>query len=110
MQASYAIKDHKSVIVLSGRLDFSSRKALRAVIDENLANGCGDFVIDLQQVDFIDSSGLGALIACYSTVRKQGGGMTLVRLPKQVHDLMEMTKLTTFFDICETAEAALQCK
>jgi anti-sigma B factor antagonist len=110
MQASYAMKDNKSVIVLSGRLDFSSRKTLRAVIDENLANGCGDFVVDLQQVDFIDSSGLGALIACYSTVRKQGGGMTLVRLPKQVHDLMEMTKLTTFFGICETAEAALQCK
>ena len=110
MQASYAMKDNKSVIVLSGRLDFSSRKTLRAVIDENLANGCGDFVVDLQQVDFIDSSGLGALIACYSTVRKQGGGMTLVRLPRQVHDLMEMTKLTTFFDICDTTEAALQCK
>jgi hypothetical protein len=36
--------------------------------------------------------------------------MTLVRLPKQVHDLMEMTKLTTFFDICETTEAARQGK
>jgi anti-sigma B factor antagonist len=104
------MQDNKSVIVLSGRLDFAARQTLRAVIDENLASGCGDFVVDLQQVDFIDSSGLGALIACYSTVRKQGGGMILVRLPKQVYDLMEMTKLTTYFAICDTAEAALQYK
>jgi anti-sigma B factor antagonist len=106
MQASYTVKDHKSVIVLSGRLDFASRKTLHAVIDENLLQGRCDFVIDLQHVDFIDSSGLGALIACYSTVRKQGGGMTLARLPRQVHELMEMTRLTTFFDISTSEDAA----
>jgi anti-sigma B factor antagonist len=110
MQAASTMKDNKSIIALSGRLDFSSRKALRSIIDENLARGCCEFVLDLHHVDFVDSSGLGALIACYSTVRKQGGGMTLVRLPRQVHDLMELTKLTTFFDICDTEEAALHCK
>jgi anti-sigma B factor antagonist len=110
MYASYTVKDNKSVVALSGHLDFSSRKALRAVIDENLAQGCCDFVLDLHHVDFVDSSGLGALIACYSTVRKQGGGMTLVRLPQQVHDLMEMTKLTAFFDISDTEEAIRHCK
>jgi anti-sigma B factor antagonist len=109
MHASYAIKDHKSIIALSGRLDFSARKTLRAVIDENLAQGCCDFVLDLQHVDFIDSSGLGALIACYSTVRKQGGGMTLVRLTKQTYDLMEMTKLTTFFDIGDREATIMHC-
>jgi anti-sigma B factor antagonist len=80
------------------------------MIDENLAQGCCDFVLDLQHVDFVDSSGLGALIACYSTVRKQGGGMTLVHLPQQIHDLMEMTKLTTFFDISDATEAIMHCK
>ena len=110
MHASYTVKDNKSMVALSGHLDFSSRKTLRAVIDENLAQGCHEFVLDLQHVDFVDSSGLGALIACYSSVRKQGGSMTLVRLPQQVHDLMEMTKLTTFFDISDAEEAVMHCK
>ena len=110
MQAASSMKDNKSIIALSGRLDFSSRKVLRSVIDETLARGCCEFVLDLHHVDFVDSSGLGTLIACYSTVRKQGGGMTFVRLPKQVQDLMELTKLTTFFDICDSEEVALHCK
>jgi anti-sigma B factor antagonist len=110
MQAASTMKDNKAIIALSGRLDFSSRKALRSIIDDNLARGCCEFVLDLHRVNFVDSSGLGALIACYSTVRKHRGSMTLVRLPRQVQDLMELTKLTTFFDICDTEEAALHCK
>jgi anti-sigma B factor antagonist len=108
MQAWHTMKDNRSVITLSGRIDFASRTALRALIDNSLTQGCSDFILDLQQVSFIDSSGLGALIACFSTVRKQGGSMALARVPKYVHDLMEMTRLTHFFEICDTVEAALQ--
>jgi len=100
--------DNRAVITIAGRIDFSSRTTLRALIDNSLTQGCTDFILDLQQVSFIDSSGLGALIACFSTVRKQGGSMTLACVPKPVHNLMEMTRLTHFFEICATVEAALQ--
>jgi anti-sigma B factor antagonist len=107
MQVSSLIHGATPVITLSGPIEFSSRKMLRTVIDDGLAQGCCDFILDLQGVTFIDSSGLGALVACFSTVRKQGGSMKLVRVPKQVYNLMEITKLTHFFDIFENAEAAM---
>ena len=108
MQVSSLIQATTPVITLSGPIEFSSRKMLRTVIDDGLAQGCRDFILDLQGVTFIDSSGLGTLVVCFSTVRKQGGSMKLVRVPKQVYHLMEITKLTHFFDIFETPEAALQ--
>jgi anti-sigma B factor antagonist len=101
MQASSIINDHTPVVTLSGPINFSSRKALRAMIDDGLAQGQRDFILDLQDVAFIDSSGLGALVACFSMVRKQGGSLKLVRVPELVYELMDMTRLTHFFDICD---------
>lgn len=104
MQVSSVVDASASVVSLSGVLNFSTRKSLRATIDDGIAQGCRDFILDLQDVSFIDSSGLGALIACFSMVRKQGGSMKLVRVPRIVYELMEMTKLTQFFDICHTPQ------
>jgi anti-sigma B factor antagonist len=104
MQTSSIINDHTPVIRLTGQIDFSSRKTLRALIDEGLAQGRRDFILDLQDVTFIDSSGLGALVACFSTVRKQGGSMKLVHVPELVYELMEITRLTHFFDICDSPQ------
>lgn len=112
MQASSIINGRSPVMTLSGPIDFSSRQTLRTMIDDRLAQGCRDFILDLHDVNFIDSSGLGALVACFSTIRKQGGTMKLVRMPKLVYELMEMTKLTLFFDISDSpgAEKAGQGK
>ena len=108
MQISSLMQGAMPVITLSGPIEFSSRKTLRTVIDDGLTKGCRDFILDLQGVTFIDSSGLGALVACFSTVRKQGGSMKLVHVPRQVYSLMEMTKLTHFFDILDGLEEAMQ--
>jgi anti-sigma B factor antagonist len=107
MQASRVMSDRTPVLTLSGPINLSSRKALRTMIDEGLVQGRREFVLDLQDVTCIDSSGLGALVACFGTVRKQGGSMKLVRVPKQVYEFMEMTKLTHFFDICESPPAQM---
>lgn len=55
----------------------------------------------------MDSSGLGALVACLTTIRRQGGIMYLVQVAPQAYELMEMTKLTHFFEICASEEEAL---
>lgn len=105
MQASSIMNDGSPVMTLSGPIDFSSRQTLRVMIDDGLAQGCHDFTLDLHDVNFIDSSGLGALVACFSTIRKQGGTMKLVRVPRLVYELMDMTRLTLFFDISDSSEA-----
>lgn len=95
----YIIQDNKVRLTLSGRIDLASRQQLRAVIEAGLSQGCTSFTFDLHEVHCIDSAGFGALIACRGAVQKHGGTLTLTRLPKQVYELMELTKLTQFFTI-----------
>ncbi len=64
-------------------------------------------IIDLGDVLFINSSGLGMLIGGMSTMRKGGGELKLARASKKVQNLLEMTKLTTLFDVHETVKAAV---
>ena len=90
---------HGPVLSMSGPIDASSRMTLRAMIDEGLARGQRDFILDLQEVSFVDSAGLGALVACFSTVQKHAGTLKLVHVPKRVYELVEMTGLANFFDI-----------
>jgi sigma-B regulation protein RsbU (phosphoserine phosphatase) len=104
MQITTTVVGQTVTLAISGMIDFSARKALGALIEERMAHGQRDFILDLQQVTFMDSSGLGALVACFSSIRKQGGFMKLEQLPSQVRELITMTKLTHFFDLCDTAE------
>ncbi len=99
MHIATTATDTTTTLTLTGPIDFLSRKTLGNLIEAGLAQGHRDFALDLQGITFIDSSGLGALVACFSTIRKQGGSMKLVQLPSQVRELIEMTKLTDFFDL-----------
>jgi anti-sigma B factor antagonist len=64
-------------------------------------------IIDLGEVQFINSSGLGMLIGSMSTMRKGGGELKLARASKKVMTLLEMTKLTNLFDVHETVKGAV---
>lgn len=76
---------------------------LRALLDKKKTR----VIIDLGEVQFINSSGLGMLIGGMSTMRKGGGELKLARASKKVQNLLEMTKLTTLFDVHETVKAAV---
>jgi anti-anti-sigma factor len=95
------VNNNKVMLTLSGRIDFSSRQRLRAMIEEGFAQGYTGFIFDLHNIGFIDGSGLWALVACCNMVRKQGGHLAFTRVPKRIHDLLELTHLTRFFEICE---------
>lgn len=105
MQITDVCEADTPVVTLAGPITFGSRKTLRAIIDAELTQGRRDFILDMQQVTFVDSSGLGALVACLSSVRKHGGTMQLQHVPKLVYELMEMTKLTQFFGVSEATMA-----
>jgi len=102
MKVTTNVLDTTATLQVSGPIDFSARKTLGACIETQVAQGRRDFILDLHQVTFMDSSGLGALVACFSSIRKQGGAMKLARVSGQVRELIDLTKLTHFFDLCDS--------
>lgn len=81
---------------------------LRESIKGLLSNGVNKIVINLAQVDFIDSSGLGALVGLYSTANSRGARIKLAAITKRFHELLMITKLLTVFDVYETEDAAIE--
>ena len=82
--------------------------ALRDVLHVLINKGQKRFVLNLSEVHFIDSFGIGELVRSYATVRKQGGELKLLRLTKKVHDLLQITRVDTLFEIHTDEQTALR--
>ena len=84
---------------LTGRITVGPEvSALREKVAELSSAGSLNLVLDLAALDYIDSTGLGALVLCATNVRKGGGNMKLVNLNRRHIELLVMTKLTTVFE------------
>lgn len=89
-----------TVVDISGRIVLGPESAsLRSLVSELLSNGHNKILLNLAEVNYIDSSGLGHLVGAFTTVRKHEGELKLLKLTNKVHDLMQITKLYTVFDI-----------
>jgi anti-sigma B factor antagonist len=89
-----------TVLELNGRITVGSEaSALREKCAQLAAEGKKNIVLELAKVDFIDSTGLGALVMCATTLRKSGGNVKLVNLNRRNVELLVMTKLATVFEI-----------
>lgn len=98
-----------TILDMSGRISLGESLAeLRDSIREALAGEQKNILVNLAEVSYIDSSGLGQLIGSYATVTDRGGQMKLLNLQKKVHDLMQITKLVTVFETYTSEEAALK--
>ena len=64
-----------------------------------LDKGNNKIVLNLDEVQYVDSSGIGELVKTHTTVRNQGGQLRLINLNKRVNDLLQMTRLSAVFDI-----------
>ncbi|HTH38422.1 MAG TPA: STAS domain-containing protein [Pyrinomonadaceae bacterium] len=84
--------------VALGETNSQLHEALRKLVSEGKKN----VVLNLAKVSTIDSSGLGEIVAGYSTLSAAGGTLKLINMPTRVTDLMTITKLYTVFDIYET--------
>jgi anti-sigma B factor antagonist len=101
--------DGVEVVKISGRIELGEGSAaVREVLRDLLARGRKKIVLDLADVDYIDSAGLGALVSAFTSVRNEGGDLKLVYLTKKVQDLLQMTKLYTVFDIFDNETAAIK--
>src|SRR2546430_11217523 len=81
--------------------------ALRSAIRNLVAGGNQKILLNLKGIKYIDSSGIGELIANYTTVGRAGGQLKLLNLTEKVQDLLVITKLLTVFDVYDNEEDAL---
>ncbi|MGH9487357.1 MAG: STAS domain-containing protein [Terriglobales bacterium] len=100
--------DSVAVVDLGGRITLGEGATqLRETIRELLAKGDKQILLNLGEVSYIDSSGLGELVGGFSLVRKQGGDLKLLKLTRKVHDLLQITKLYTVFDVQDDEAQAI---
>jgi anti-sigma B factor antagonist len=81
--------------------------AVRNTVRDLLKNGGKKIVLNLHDVNYIDSSGIGELVSCYTTVTNQGGQLKLLNLTSKIHELLQITKLLTVFQVFNDEKSAL---
>ena len=108
MKASTRQLDGVTVVDLSGRITLGEGSVvLRDLVRELIGKGERKILLNLGDVTYIDSSGIGELVSAFTTVRNQGGELKLLKLTKKVHDLLQITKLYTVFDVKDDEAAAI---
>src|SRR6201998_116874 len=97
-----------TIVDMRGRIVLGEESAaLRELVCDLLSKGHKQILLNLGEVNYIDSSGLGNLVSAFTSVRKQGGELKLLNLTNKVHDLMQITKLYTIFDIMDDEAVAV---
>lgn len=108
MKASTRQIDGVTVVDLSGRITLGEGSViLRDTVRDLIGKGEKKILLNLGDVTYIDSSGIGELVSAFTTVRNQGGELKLLKLTKKVHDLLQITKLYTVFDVKDDEAQAI---
>jgi len=108
MKASTRQVDGVTIVDLSGRITLGEGSVvLRDSIKDLLGKGQKKILLNLGDVSYIDSSGIGELVSAFTSVRNQGGELKLLHLTKKVHDLLQITKLYTVFDVKDDEATAI---
>jgi anti-anti-sigma factor len=96
-----------TVVAPTGRLDVAGAPALKDAISEALKNGQPRVVLDMEGVSFVDSTGLGSVIAALKQIRSSQGDLRLAAPNQQVRVVLELTTLDRVFPYYSTVEEAL---
>lgn len=89
-----------TILDIRGRITLGDEIGqLRSAVRNLIAEGKKKIILNLAHVDYIDSSGVGELVGCFTSVRNAGGELKLLNLSQKVHDVLHVTKLYTVFDI-----------
>lgn len=96
------------ILDLAGALTVGdAATALRTTLREIVSAGGSNVVLNLAAVDYIDSTGLGAMVVCFTTLRKSGGRLVLLNLNRRHLELLVITKLSTVFEIFDDEQDAI---
>lgn len=97
-----------TILDLSGKVTLGEASGkLRTAVQEALSAGSKKILLNLAEVNYIDSAGLGELVSAFTTVKNAGGELKLLNLTKRVRDLLVITKLLTVFDVKENEKDAI---
>ncbi len=96
------------VVDLSGQIKLGEGSStLRDTVKDLLSKGQKNILLNLGEISYIDSSGIGELVAAFTSVRNQGGELKLLKLTRKTHDLLQITKLYTVFDVKDDEAEAI---
>src|ERR1700733_13123706 len=95
------------ILSLKGRLTVGEASAVREKVSAVAAAGSVNVVLNLEHVEYIDSTGLGALVICFTSLKKAGGALKLVNPNKRNGELLLLTKLHTIFEVFNDEQDAV---
>lgn len=101
-------KEGIAILDLAGALTAGdAATALRNTLLQIVSAGRNNVVLNLAEVDYIDSTGLGGMVVCFTTLRKSGGRLVLLNLIRRHLELLVLTKLSTVFEIFDDEQSAV---
>ncbi len=101
-------KDDVVILDIAGEIDLYNAPEIKDIINGLIEEQKFNVIINLEKVTYIDSSGIGALISSLSNLKKYQGGLKIINVYASVRKVFELTKLTSFFDIYDSEEEALE--
>jgi len=97
------------VLDLEGKITIGSGDVeLRKSIEDAVTSGHNNILLNLEKVTHIDSSGIGEMVGCFTTMARKGGKMKLLKLTPKINDILQVTQLITVFDVYDSEPDALQ--
>jgi anti-sigma B factor antagonist len=108
MEIQERVLENVVVVDLNGKLTIGEGDALlREKIDSLIQQGHTNLLLNLGEVPYVDSAGLGEIVRTFTTVKHQGGTLKLVNLTKRIKDLLTITKLLTVFETYDSEAEAV---
>jgi anti-sigma B factor antagonist len=108
MKSNVRDQGNVRIITLSGKITIGGGDVkIRELINTALVDGKRQILLDLGGVSAIDSSGIGEMVACYTTVAKRDGQLKLLRLSPKINDILQVTQLITVFDVFDNEDEAV---
>ena len=110
MSLQISRREREGIVIfdLTGRLVVGpSTNQFREALSTALAEGSFNIILNLKGVEYIDSTGLGALVLCFTQCQKAGGALKLLNLNRREMELLLLTKLTTVFDVFNDEQDAV---
>jgi anti-sigma B factor antagonist len=97
-----------SVVTLDGRIVLGDESnALRVKLKSLIAEGKKQIVLNMDNIKYIDSAGLGILVAAHCSAKTQGASLRLCHLGSKFQEVLQITKLLTVFEVCDTEAPAV---
>lgn len=108
MDISSRVRGEVVILDISGEIDLYNAPEIKDIVNKLIEQKKYSIVINLKEVTYIDSSGIGALISSLSNLKKYHGGLKIINVFASVKKVFELTKLTSFFEIYDSEDEAVK--